>query len=128
VFDGGEPFLGIIRSFSRKLAPLQERIARLEEALARSQAVNFSDAYRGVWREDDVYKIGDLCTHGGSMWAAEQDPVGKPGPGDPSGWRLVVKCGRNGKDAPPADLAKVVALEHAVAALNRRIAKLEGNH
>ncbi len=52
---------------------------------------------RGIWREENKYLRGDGVTCGGSFWVAQVDsPPGKPGDPD-SGWRLVVRKGRDAK-------------------------------
>lgn len=53
---------------------------------------------RGVYRQGEVYKLGNGVTFGGSWWIAQaNEPPGKPGDPD-SGWRLAVKKGRDGRD------------------------------
>ncbi len=55
--------------------------------------------YRGVWREQQVYRLGDLVTARGSMWHANlPETTARPGDGS-SAWTLAVKAGRDGKDA-----------------------------
>ena len=72
-----------------ELKPLRERIAELE---AREWA--------GVWEAGKSYAKGAIVSHGGSGWLAlRQYPDGKPGDGANSGWRLIVKRGRDGRDA-----------------------------
>ena len=65
---------------------------------------------RGVYRDTEAYAKGDGVTWGGSYFIAQkQAPEGKPGESD--SWRLAVKRGRDGKDAPqPAAPAKLVRL------------------
>jgi hypothetical protein len=65
---------------------------------------------RGVYRETEAYAKGDGVTWGGSYFIAQKAaPDGKPGESD--SWRLAVKRGRDGKDAPqPAAPAKLVRL------------------
>lgn len=54
---------------------------------------------RGVYAPEAAYVKGDGVTFGGSWWIAQKDaPDCKPGEGE--GWRLAVKRGRDGKDAP----------------------------
>lgn len=56
--------------------------------------------YREVWREDEAYAKGDVVTWGGSAWHCQADETKeKPGGGSPA-WRLMVKNGRDGRDAP----------------------------
>ena len=55
----------------------------------------------GVFRDGIEHKAGDGVTWGGSFFIAQKDtPTGKPGESDD--WRLAVKRGRDGKDAPAA--------------------------
>jgi hypothetical protein len=78
-----------------QLEPLQQRIAQLEQQvkLLKDTGVN----YRGVFEDGERYEIGDACTSGGSMWRAYEPTTSKPG--SDLAWRLIVKRGRNGKDA-----------------------------
>lgn len=55
--------------------------------------------YRGVWREGQ-HCSGDVVTWAGSAWHCQQDTTDKPGTS--SAWRLMVKSGRDGRDAPGA--------------------------
>lgn len=52
--------------------------------------------YRGVWREGE-HEPGDVVTWAGSAWHCEKATNEQPG-GEASGWRLMVKRGRDGKD------------------------------
>ncbi len=54
--------------------------------------------YRGIFREDKKYSIGDTVTWAGSQWVRTGDGSGQPGH-EGSGWTLCVKRGANGKDA-----------------------------
>lgn len=54
--------------------------------------------HRGIFKKDAAYQPGDLTTWGGSMWLAKNDTQNKQ-PGTSTDWQLVVKCGRDGKDA-----------------------------
>lgn len=54
---------------------------------------------RGVFKEGQTYAAGDAVTWGGSLWIAQRETGAKPD-GPDSGWRLSVKKGRDGKDAP----------------------------
>lgn len=55
---------------------------------------------RGIWMTDKEYQSGDVVTWDGAQWCADEDTSKKPGTDD-SGWRLIVKRGRDGKDAIP---------------------------
>ncbi len=56
---------------------------------------------RGVFKSGTVYERGDGVTFGGSFWIAQKQTEAKPGDGNQD-WRLAVKRGRDGKDAPVA--------------------------
>ena len=55
---------------------------------------------RGVFKSDrdEPYQAGDVVTWGGSAWIAQTETKTKPDASD-SGWRLMTKRGRDGKDA-----------------------------
>lgn len=55
---------------------------------------------RGVYKDGTEYEPGDGVTWGGSFWIAQQKTTEKPEGSDC--WRLAVKRGRAGKDAPTA--------------------------
>src|SRR6266436_5045804 len=46
--------------------------------------------YRGVYKEQEIYKKGDTVTWGGSVWIAQVDTPSHPRDGS-TGWRLAVK-------------------------------------
>ena len=50
-----------------------------------------------VHRSGEQYEKGDAVTHSGSYWVAKCDTKATPGKSDD--WRMVVKRGRDGKDA-----------------------------
>jgi integrin beta 3 len=53
--------------------------------------------YAGVFKEGTTYHLGDMVTHGGSLWHANEETTAKPGEGP---YTLCVKRGRDGRDAP----------------------------
>lgn len=61
---------------------------------------------RGVYKAGEAYPKGSGATWGGSYWIAQKDTQAKPGEGDD--WRLAVKKGRDGKDADPAPLLRLI--------------------
>lgn len=70
--------------------PLRQRIAELEQRSTMS--------YRGTWDPQVTYRRGDVVTHAGAAWhAAGETHADKPGIG--ASWRLMVKAGRDGRDA-----------------------------
>ena len=54
--------------------------------------------YCGVFKEGEDYAPGDVVTWAGSAWHCNEPKGMKPGAPD-SGWTLMVKAGRPGKDA-----------------------------
>lgn len=54
-------------------------------------------AYKGVWKEDEGYALGDFVTLAGSTWHCNV-PETKTKPGTSDDWTLAVKRGRDGKD------------------------------
>jgi hypothetical protein len=53
----------------------------------------------GTWNRSSTYYPGNVVTHDGSSWVARTSHAhGEPGKCDD--WRLMVKRGRDGKDAP----------------------------
>jgi hypothetical protein len=53
--------------------------------------------YAGVFKEGTTYQPGDMVTHGGSLWHANEETAAKPGDGP---YTLCVKRGRDGRDGP----------------------------
>jgi hypothetical protein len=53
--------------------------------------------YVGVFKEGTTYQPGDMVTHGGSLWHANEETTAKPGEGP---YTLCVKRGRDGRDVP----------------------------
>lgn len=52
--------------------------------------------YRGIFKAEEQYEIGDATTWDGSMWIAQRSTQEKPGTSD--AWRLSAKRGRDGRD------------------------------
>lgn len=65
---------------------LLKRIEALEDAAV---------SYEGVHKEGNVYRKGQLVTHGGSMWHANRTTAHKPGQSD--AWTLAVKRGKDAR-------------------------------
>ena len=62
---------------------------------------------RGVYKDGATYDAGDGVTWGGSYWLAQDKTAERPGDGA-AAWRLAVKKGRDGKDADPAPLLRLI--------------------
>lgn len=55
----------------------------------------------GVYKDGNGYQAGDGVTWGGQYWIATEDTSAKPDTSkDGKPWRLAVRKGRDGKDAP----------------------------
>jgi hypothetical protein len=80
-----------MRPLVDRLATLQQKVTDLEERPTISYEKTFS--------ADKLYKPGNLTTHHGSLWHANVATKGiTPGDGN-TAWTLIVKRGRDGKDA-----------------------------
>jgi collagen triple helix repeat protein len=66
--------------------------------------------YRGIWKPENTFSVGDLVTYGGSVWHCEADTKNAPGAGNPD-WKLVVKRGDKGKDGADAVVKPVAPLK-----------------
>ncbi|MEX2150703.1 MAG: hypothetical protein WD793_10835 [Steroidobacteraceae bacterium] len=110
---------GLVDTIKRAIAPLAERLQRLEafrqevdgcrvdtaerfatlhhkldelaERLEGAQTKSLADAYRGAWLPGR-FERGALVTHDGSLWLAIEDGNGKPG--QSATWRLIIKSAR----------------------------------
>jgi len=60
--------------------------------------------HRGTWSESEQYKRGDVTTHDGSAFCALVETKGAM-PGKSSDWQLIVKRGRDGRDAKTVRVA-----------------------
>lgn len=80
-----------MRPLVDRLATLQQKVTDLEERPTISYEQTFS--------AERLYKPGNLATHQGSLWHANVATRGvTPGAGN-TAWTLIVKRGRDGKDA-----------------------------
>lgn len=88
----------ILPAIANQLRPMVKRADEIERRLAELEAngPNLADCYRGVWMYG-TYKRGNLVTHSGSIFLALRNTGEKPATSD--AWKLVVKAGRDGKDA-----------------------------
>jgi hypothetical protein len=55
--------------------------------------------FQGVWQVDRAYDTGDMVSHGGSMFVAQEDVPAGVRPNNGGAWRLSVKSGRPGRSA-----------------------------
>ena len=72
---------------------LQIQVTKFEA----SGAKHIAEAYQGTWRWGETHKRGALVTDSGSLWMCGQDTEARPGKSQD--WQLIVKRGRDGKDA-----------------------------
>ena len=86
----------LAKALRPRLNDLTKRVASLESQLASFDGgqKNLADAHQGPWQGGVVYDRGDLVTFQGSVWLCLEK--GAQRPNADSGWRLVVK---HGKDA-----------------------------
>lgn len=54
---------------------------------------------KGIFKSGEPYERGDMVTFGGSVFVAQRDTTGSEKPEASPAWRLMVKRGRDGKDA-----------------------------
>lgn len=92
----------IIGAIDKRQSPILKRIELLERENAELKAAvakTFADCYRGTWQPAafDPYPRGIAVTHDGSLWLARTETRAKPGTNDD--WQMIVKRGRDGKDA-----------------------------
>lgn len=82
------------------IATTEELEALVEERFREVQARTFADSYRGVFSAGESYTRGEFTTFDGCLWLAVDNTEAKPGKGgeDATGWRLVAKRGRDGRD------------------------------
>ncbi len=55
--------------------------------------------YRGIFRAGEVYKQGDCVTKDGSTWHCNVETTSTAPADDTKDWQMIVRSGRNGKDA-----------------------------
>lgn len=95
--DGKDGLDGITPTFLD--AEFEGRTLRLKFDGERSCEFQLATPeYCGVFKETGTYESGDIVTWGGSAWHCDEPKGLKPGAPD-SGWTLMVKAGRPGKDA-----------------------------
>jgi hypothetical protein len=88
-----------IRTYIVKaMTPLVDRIAALQQKVVDLQE-RPTISYEKTFSPDKLYSPGNLTTHQGSLWHANVETKGiAPGDGNVA-WTLIVKRGRDGKDA-----------------------------
>lgn len=89
------PLRARIEAQERRIEAQDRRIAEMEAG--RVSTLTFADLHRGVWSSDNHYVRGQLVTDHGSVWLALSETGTRPG-SSPT-WRLIVKAGRDGRDA-----------------------------
>jgi hypothetical protein len=84
----GQAVGGVIRDL---LAPLDARLTAIEQRLNGGGPQTLADSYRGVFKQGESYKRGELCTDQGGLWFCNADTQTRPGSGPH--WTLAVKSG-----------------------------------
>ena len=78
---------------------IEELVERkLEARYSEIQVRTIADSYQDVYKHGQTYNRGVLATWDGSLWLSLRDTDRQPGTTD-SGWKLVTKKGRDGRDA-----------------------------
>lgn len=82
------------RELAAATAPLQAEIATLRAEIFELK----QREHQGVWDPGQAYAKGAMVSRQGSTWlSTTSDNRGKPG--ESRAWTLIVKAGRDGKDA-----------------------------
>src|SRR5690606_27860662 len=71
---------------------------RVEQRIAEEKASWPRMEYREVWRDGEHYLLGNVVTWKGAAWHCQETGT-KDRPGEGPGWVLMVKKGRDGRDA-----------------------------
>lgn len=97
--DGlAEGMVGILKKHATdRIDALEKEVASLKAASTKTLA----DSYKGTWQPSafDPYERGAAVTFDGSLWLARTTTRTKPGASED--WQMIVKRGRDGKDATP---------------------------
>lgn len=75
--------------------PLKKENAELCARIAALEARPVIE-YDDIWQPDKSYRVGQLVTYRGSLWACRATTTTQPGTS--KDWRLAVKRGRDAKD------------------------------
>lgn len=81
--------VALARALCSRVDALHERIEQLEGCGIK---------YAGVHQRAMAYSRGSVVTKDGSSWIAIVDRTDRI-PGESSDWQLMVRCGRDGRDA-----------------------------
>ena len=73
---------GLYRERRKEFEKLEQRVRELEGRTAMK--------YAGVWSDSELYRPGDVVTHGGTAWHCNEDNNGAR-PGASKVWQLMVK-------------------------------------
>ena len=87
----------VVQLVKQAIEPLKARNEALEARLAELEGKALKDG--GVWQAHKSYDLGDVITHSGSSWVCITAHVGGQHFPDHGFWRLLVKKGRDGRDA-----------------------------
>jgi hypothetical protein len=80
---------GLLESIEDIVKDLRRRVVELEQKPL---------GFKGFWSGEEQYDKGAITSFHGGLWMAVEPSIGRK-PGENSHWRLVVKKGRDGKDA-----------------------------
>lgn len=87
--------LGVVSAnAAAHIAALEKRVAALERQVEGRKGL----VYRGVFRREERYDVGDFVTAKGSLWACMSATSEAPGEGSEC-WRMAVRKGRDAHNA-----------------------------
>jgi hypothetical protein len=115
-FTQEEMIVGIARGVSKRLAPLEEKLATVERASgtlglaldiglagieARIDEIESKPGtgfkYLGVWNSEKAYTVNDCVTDKGSLFICKDGCINVR-PGTSNAWQLAVQRGKDGRD------------------------------
>jgi hypothetical protein len=93
-----ERYEAIRKDLKDEKEPALEDLKLFADRAIDAMKVHTAMKYKGVWSPSNDYELGDTCTHDGSCWIATIQNKGLR-PGDGQTWKLIVKRGKDGRDA-----------------------------
>jgi len=79
------------------VAPAVTRLEAMERRLQELECRGLK--YAGIWQRASDYERGSVITHAGSAFVAIRKTQSTDKPGESDAWQMMVKAGKDGKDA-----------------------------
>ena len=96
--DALREYIGVAAEVAAQVA-YDNAVAHIERRLSEHPILRFA----GAWEDGVVYQPGHTVQFGGSIYHCDKATTARPdahfGSGKPGDWTLMVKKGRDGKDA-----------------------------